>query len=126
MGSSNPGSSPQVQLLDFHQLESYSVIGVEDYLRLLGDVIVDIPNQMAEIRDAVEQGNAPQFKARAHGLRGLVAYFGCVAMAARLAQLENQEDIAPTLASAIHTELQVIWEQSLAALNIWRQSMTDL
>ncbi len=126
MGSSNPGSSPQVQLLNYHQLESYAVIGVEDYLRLLGEVIEDIPNQMAEIRDSVEQGNAPLVKARAHGLRGLVAYFGCAAMAARLAQLENQEGIAPAQASAIHAELQVIWEQSLAALDSWRQSMTDL
>jgi len=126
MGSSNPGSSPQVQLLDYHQLESYAVIGVEDYLRLLSDVIEDIPNQMDQIRDSIQQGNAPQIKARAHGLRGLVAYFGCVAMAARLAQLENQEDTVPTQACAIHTELQVIWEQSLAALNSWRQSMTNL
>ena len=123
MGSTNPGPPPQVPLLDYHQLETFAVIGIADYLRLLGEVIEDIPHQMDQIRASIEQGNVPQARARAHGLRGLVAYFGCVAMTARLASLEAQEDYPVAQTAAIHADLLDIWEQSLAALDAWRTSL---
>ncbi|KAB2640420.1 MAG: Hpt domain-containing protein [Verrucomicrobia bacterium] len=113
----------QLPLLDYHQLETFAVIGVADYLRLLTEVIEDIPKQMDQIRAAIQEGNVPQILARAHGLRGLVAYFGCVAMTESLAQLEKQEHFPPAQATAIHAELQSVWQQSLAALNAWQQSL---
>lgn len=122
MGSIQSETTPQLPLLDYHQLETFVVIGVADYLSLLDDVIEDIPAQLAQIRDCMEQGNFPQVKARAHGLRGLVAYFGCVAMTTRLARLENQAEFSPETAASIHLELQVVWEQSLAALRQWEKS----
>jgi len=124
MGSIN-SDPPQVPLLDYHQLETFAVIGVADYLRLLAEVIEDIPKQMDQIRAAIQEGNVPQIRARAHGLRGLVAYFGCVAMTERLAQLENQEHFPPAQASAIHAELEDVWQNSLAALNAWQQSLSE-
>ena len=125
MGSNNSGPPQQAPLLDYHQLETFAVIGIADYLRLLAEGIEDIPHQMAQICSSIQEGNVPQTRARAHGLRGLVAYFGCVAMTERLAHLENQEDFSPAQASAIHAELHAIWQQSLAALNAWQQSLPD-
>lgn len=123
MGSINSGLSSEIPLLDCHQLQTFVVIGVADYLELLGEVIEDVPVQLAQIRDSIQQGNVPQVKARTHGLRGLVAYFGCVAMTARLACLENQDQCSPEQASAIHLELQALWQQSLAALREWEKSL---
>jgi len=123
MGSTNSGPPSEITLLDYHQLETFVVIGVTDYLELLGDVIEDVPGQLAQIRAAMEQGNAPQVKARAHGLRGLVAYFGCVAMTARLAELEQQDHLSTEHAGAIHGELLDLWNQSLAALRQWERSL---
>ena len=56
-------------------------------------------------------------------LRGLLAYFGCIAMTARLAALENQTSIAPEQAAAIRAELNDLWERSLAALRQWENSL---
>ena len=64
-------------------------------------------------------------KARAHGLRGVLAYFGCVAVTKRLAQLETQECVPPEQAAGIHAELLDLWEQSLAALAEWEKSVPD-
>ena len=123
MGSPNSDPNPQPALLDFHQLETFVVIGVADYLDLLGDVIEDVPIQLEQIRVAIQDGDSPHLKARSHGLRGLLAYFGCIAMTARLAELETQASVAPEQASAIHSELQNLWQASLAALKEWEKSL---
>lgn len=123
MGSTNSGPPPPTPLLDYHQLETFVVIGVVDYLDLLGDVIADVPGQLDQIRAAIEQGDELHLKARAHALRGLVAYFGCVGMSGRLAELERQEGIAPGQAAAIHAELDDLWQQSLSALKTWEKSL---
>ncbi|KAB2641818.1 MAG: Hpt domain-containing protein [Verrucomicrobia bacterium] len=123
MGSINSGQPPQDPLLDYHQLETFAVIGIADYLKLLAEVIEDIPHQMAQISASIQEGNVPQTRARAHGLRGLVAYFGCVAMTSQLARLEELGDFSPVQAAAIHADLQVVWEQTLAAINAWQQSL---
>jgi hypothetical protein len=125
MDSPISSPSPQAPLLDYHQLETFVVIGVVDYLDLLGDVIEDVPVQLGQIQAAIEQGDMVHLKARAHALRGLVAYFGCVAMTARLADLERQDNILPGQAAATHAELQDLWHQSLAALRAWEKSLPD-
>ena len=123
MGSQNSDPSPPTGLLDIRQLETFVVIGVADYLSLLADVINDVPIQLEQIRAAIEQGDLPHLHARAHALRGLLAYFGCIAMTARLAALENQTSIAPEQAAAIRAELNDLWERSLAALRQWENSL---
>ena len=125
MGSINSNPPPPTPLLDYHQLETFAVIGVADYLRLLAEVIEDIPHQIEQIRSSIQEDNVPQARARAHGLRGLVAYFGCVAMTERLANLEKQQEFSPVQAPVIHAELEAIWQQSLAALNAWQQSIVE-
>jgi len=123
MGSIHSSPTSEPPLLDYHQLETFVVIGVADYLELLDDVIKDVPVQLAQIRVAMQQGNTQQVKARAHGLRGLVAYFGCVAMTARLAHLENQDQLSPEQAATTHGELLGLWDQSLDALRQWEKSL---
>jgi len=123
MGSIHSGPTSETPLLDYHQLETFVVIGVADYLELLDDVIKDVPVQLAQIRTAIQQRNTEQVKARSHGLRGLVAYFGCVAMTARLAHLENQDELTHEQAAAIQTELLGIWDQSLDALRQWEKTL---
>jgi HPt (histidine-containing phosphotransfer) domain-containing protein len=125
MDSTHPDLPPEAPLLDFHQLETFIVIGIDDYRELLGDVVIEVPQQLEQIREAIQQGDAVTLKARAHGLRGLLAYFGCVAMTRRLAHLETQAGVAPAQADATHAELQALWEQSLAALAEWEKSVPD-
>ncbi len=124
MGSINSGPSPETTLLDYHQLETFAIIGAADYIELLDEVIVDVPEQLDQIRAAIEEGNGAQVKARVHGLRGLVAYFGCVALTARLARLEIWDELSPGQAAAIHLELLALWDQSLKALRQWEKTQS--
>jgi HPt (histidine-containing phosphotransfer) domain-containing protein len=125
MDSTNPGSTPELTLLDYHQLETFIVIGIDDYHELLGDVTLEAPEHLRQIKVAIQQGDAATIKTRAHGLRGLLAYFGCVAVTKRLAQLETQEIVPPEQADSTHAELLDLWEQSLAALAEWEKSVPD-
>jgi len=126
MGSPNSNPSPQAALLDFRQLETFVVIGVADYLELLGDVIKDVPVQLESIRSAIAEEDLSRLKARTHGLRGLLAYFGCIGMTGRLAELESQTSVLPEQSAVIHAELQDLWQRSLAALKQWEKSLPGL
>jgi HPt (histidine-containing phosphotransfer) domain-containing protein len=125
MDSINPDFNPEPSLLDYRQLEMFIVIGIDDYRELLGDVAIEAPQRLGQIRDAFQQGDSAMLKDRAHGLRGLLAYFGCVAVTKRLAQLETQEIVPPEQAASTHAELLDLWEQSLAALAEWEKSVPD-
>ncbi len=115
----------QAPLLDLEPLESFVVLGYEDYLDLLGDVIRDVPGHLESIHTAILAGNSADVSTRVHSFRGMVSYFGCIALTGRLAELERQPAIAPTEAAAIHTELQDLWDRSLAALKDWEKSVPD-
>lgn len=125
MDSTNPDSAAELPLLDYRQLETFIVIGIDEYHELLGDVTIEAPQQLGQIRAAIQQGDSATLKNRAHGLRGLLAYFGCVAVTRRLAQLETQDSVPPEQAESIHAELLDLWEQSLAALAEWEKSVPD-
>jgi HPt (histidine-containing phosphotransfer) domain-containing protein len=118
-------SVPQTTLFDHQRLETFITLGI-DYLDLLGNVSHDVSAHLERIRAAIKEGKPTELNASAHSLRGLLAYFGCVAMTARLAQLENQETLAPDQATAIDAELHALWENSLAAIRHWQQSRGPL
>lgn len=125
MGESQSDPALQTDLLDYHQLETFVVIGIADYLELLSDVVRDVPVQIEQIRAAIRQNDLSSLQTRTHSLRGLLAYFGCVAMTARLLQLENQASVEPGAADAIHRELTGLWDKSLAALREWEKTLPD-
>ena len=116
------GSLTQATLLDRQRLATFIAHGV-DCIDLLDKVSYDVPKQLEHLGVALVQGNCPELHARAHSLRGLLAYFGCVAMAARLAQLENQSSVTPEQATVILAELQALWQNSLAAIHEWQHPL---
>jgi len=120
---SEPAQAPT--LLNLEQLESLVVLGRGDYLDLLNDVIQSVPVQLERIRAAIADGRAKRVSATAHELRGMLLYFGCDAMTRRLDPLENQPAIPPGEAATIHADLLSIWQQSLAAIKRWEQSVPD-
>lgn len=112
-------------LLDPRLLEAFIVIGYDDYLDLLRDVIHDVPVYLRNIRISIEKGNQADIRFLAHSLKGMLSFFGCIAMTARLHRLETQERPAPEQAGRCHTELQSLWEDSLAALMVWEKSVPE-
>jgi len=125
MESTNSGATQQLALIDPRQLETFIVIGVVDFLDLLGDVIRDVPVHLEYIKSAIEMGNRGELNNRAHSLRGMLAYFGCLAMTARLNQLEHQTICPPDQAVTTHTELLTLWQQSLNAIKEWEKSVPE-
>jgi HPt (histidine-containing phosphotransfer) domain-containing protein len=115
----------QSPLLDHEQLESFADIGYDDYLELLGDVIHDVPGHLDRIRASIEAGDSAAVKSRVHSFRGMVSYFGCIALTDRLAVMEHHPEIAPDQAATIHSELQNLWDRSLAAIKDWEKSVPD-
>ena len=115
----------QAPLLDLDPLETFAVLGYDDYLDLLSDVIRDVPGHLDAVRAANLAGNPADVSSRVHSFRGMVSYFGCIALTGRLAELERQPAIAPTQAAAIHAELQDLWDRSLAAIKDWEKSVPD-
>ena len=112
-------------LLDLDQLESFAAIGYEDYLELLSDVIRDIPGHLEGIRVSIEAGTTAETKSRVHLFRGMLSYFGCVALTDRLAELERHSEIAADQAASIHAEIQQLWDRSFAAIKQWEISVPD-
>lgn len=112
-------------LINRSQLASFIAIGREDFLNLLGDVVRDVPRHLDRIRNVVTRGDENGLKDAAHSLRGMLSYFGCIALTARLASFENRETVAPELAGSLHTELETLWESSLAAINEWEKSVPE-
>ena len=112
-------------LINPRQLEPLAILGIEDFHDILGDVVRDVPGCLKSLRAAIRAGDIATLKARAHSLRGMLANFGCVAMTARLARIEHLESIDPTEADAVQTELQQLWDQSLAAIKAWEKSVPE-
>jgi HPt (histidine-containing phosphotransfer) domain-containing protein len=111
-------------LLDLRQLETFTIIGYDEYLELYADLLQEVPLQLEQIRAAIQQDDTLERKNIAHALRGILAYFGCAAMSARLAELEVPATVTPPdQATAIHTELLALWETSLAAIQHWEKSV---
>ncbi|MES2924315.1 MAG: response regulator [Verrucomicrobiota bacterium] len=121
---SNP-QSPIPNLLDFRQLRPLAAIGLEDFHDLLGDVIQDIPAHLEKIRTAIHADDTPELKARAHTFRGMIANYGCIALAERLTRLEYHDPLIPAQAAAIQAELQDLWDSSLAAIKEWEKSVPE-
>ena len=115
----------QAPLLDLEPLEVFATLGYDDYLDLLDDVIRDVPGHLESFRAAIHAGNPADVSSRVHTFRGMVSYFGCIALTGRLAELEHQPAIAPTQAAAIQAELQELWDRSLAAIRDWEKSVPD-
>ncbi len=113
----------QPPLLDLDQLESFTGIGYDDYLDLLGDIIHDVPDHLESIRASIHAGNSADFSSRLHSLRGMISYFGCISLTDRLAGMEHHPIVAPDQAATIHAELQDLWERSFAAIKDWEKSV---
>lgn len=118
-----PQNSP---LLDIEQLETLIVLGAADYHDLFGDVTGSVPDRIQRIGAAIQAGNAKQLRADAHELRGMLLYFGCEAMTRRLNLLELPPSPATAEAGAIQEQLLELWQQSLAAIQQWQQSVPEL
>ena len=112
-------------LINPRQLEPLAILGIKDFHEILGDVVRDVPGCLESLRAAIHAGDIAALKARAHSLRGMLGNFGCVAMTARLAQIEHLESIDPTEADAVQTELQQLWDQSLAAIKAWEKAVPE-
>ena len=111
-------------LLNLRQLETFCIIGYDDYLELLGDLSLEVPARLEQIRAAIEHGDAVELKTIAHSLRGILAYFGCAALNERFAALEAPDAVAPPeQAAAIDGQLQTLWQDSLAAIKAWEKSV---
>jgi PAS domain S-box-containing protein len=113
-------------LIDFRQLKPLAALGIEDFLDLLGDVIQDVPAHLEKVRVAIHTDDQAELKSRAHAFRGMVANYGCIALAQRLTQLEYHDQVTSDQATAIHTELLVLWENSLAAIHDWQKTVPEL
>lgn len=121
--SSLSGPSQGPSLLNLEQLETLVVLGRVDYLDLLNDVSQSVPVQLDHIRAAIAGGQASQLAATAHELRGMLLYFGCDAMTGRLGALEAQPVVAAAQAGTIHAELLSVWQQTLAAIQLWEKTV---
>ena len=115
----------QESLLNLEPLEVFATLGYDDYFDLLSDVIRDVPGHLESVRAAIHSGNPAEVSSRVHNFRGMVSYFGCIALTDRLAELEHHPAIAPTEAPAIHAELQDLWDRTLAAIKDWEKSVPD-
>ncbi len=115
----------QTPLLDLGQLESFAGIGYDDYLDLLSDVVRDVPRHLEGIRASIDAGNSTDVRSRLHSFRGMISYFGCIALTDRLAGMEQHPEIPPDQAVGIHSELQSLWDRSLAAIKDWEKSVPD-
>ena len=112
-------------LLDFRQLKPLAAIGIVDFRDLLNDVVEDVPAHLDKIRAAIQADDAPELQARAHTFRGMIANYGCIALAERLTRLEYQDQVIPAQAATIHAELQDLWDRSLAAIEVWEKSVPE-
>jgi len=117
--------TPECPLIDVSQLESFIELGPVAYDEILNDAIHQIPIYLAQINDAIIDGNAPRLNASAHRIRGTLLTFGCIAMSERCDCLELHKNVTPDHAAAIHAELLALWNQSLAAIREWEKSVPE-
>ena len=109
-------------LIDTRQLETFIDIGAVGYHDILEDLTRNVPLHFDSMRTLIEDGDITALKRRAHMLKGSLACFGCVAMTHRLTRLNDQAEVTPELAMALHAELTDLWEKSLIAIREWEVS----
>jgi CheY-like chemotaxis protein/HPt (histidine-containing phosphotransfer) domain-containing protein len=109
-------------LIDTRQLETFIDIGAVGYHDILEDLTRNVPLHFDSMRNLIEDGDITALKRRAHMLKGSLACFGCVAMTHRLTRLNDQAEVTPELAMALHAELTDLWEKSLIAIREWEVS----
>ena len=110
-------------LIDTQQLDTFIDIGLVGYHDILGDLIREVPVCLDTIRTLIQDGDLPALARRVHSFRGTLACFGCTAMTARLADLNDQTPSPPELASPLLAELEDLWEKSLCAIREWEKSV---
>ena len=125
MDSTHPAPGPESPLINTRKLQTFVLLGIDDYLEMLGDLMREVPAQLTRLRSAIEQGNSDDCKQCAHMMRGILGYFGCVAMTDKLASLENQPNLPPTEATATYQDFQALWQHSLTAIREWEKSIPD-
>lgn len=118
-------TNPENNLLDSSQLETFIMLGYEDYADLLGDVKRDVPGYFTVIHSSVATGDAKACSAAAHSCRGMLSYFGCIALNNLLADLENGALPDKSNADTIHNELLASWKHTLNAIHAWEKSIPD-
>lgn len=125
MDSTHPATGPEPALINPGKLQTFVMLGADDYVEMLGDLMREVPEQLERMRSAIAGGDLAECRQRAHSLRGILGYFGCVVMTARLAALESREAVMPEEAAAIHAEFQALWQASLAAIREWEKSVPE-
>lgn len=125
MDTSQSSSPEEIPLLNLRQLRSFIVFGHADFLELLEDMRDDIPKQFSAIREAMITGDTEESAATAHSSRGILSYFGCVALNQRLAAIEALETVDPSQAEAIFAELTTLWADTLAAIKEWESGVPE-
>ena len=123
MDSTQEVPAPEPSIINTRKLQTFVILGIDDYTEMLGDLMREVPEQLEQMRIDIERGNFAECRQCAHSLRGILGYFGCVAMTARLAELETRESLMPEEAAAIHAEYQTLWHDSLAAIREWEKSI---
>jgi HPt (histidine-containing phosphotransfer) domain-containing protein len=118
-------TNPTNPLLDPSQLETFIMLGYEDYADLLGDVERDVPGYFNIIHSAIASGDSKACSAATHSCRGMLSYFGCVALTSLLAELENGVLPDKSRAESVHNELLTTWESTLNAILKWEKSVPD-
>ena len=125
MDSSQSVSGDGPLLVNTGKLQTFLFLGFDDYVEMLGDLMREVPEQLERMRCSIQQGDFADCKQCAHSLRGILGYFGCVAMTTRLGQLENRQSLAPEEAATTYAEFQTLWPDSLAAIRQWEKSIPD-
>ncbi len=112
-------------MLDLRQLGSFISLGREDFSELLEDMRNDVPKYLALIHSAMQAGDGEGSSAAAHSCRGMLSYFGCVALNVRLTTIEKFDSVSPSQATPIFDELTELWAESLAAIKEWERGVPE-
>ena len=125
MDPTQSAAGQESPLINTRKLQTFVILGVADYVEMFGDLMCEVPQQLARMHSAIAGGDLAECRQCAHSLRGILGYFGCVAMTVRLAELENRESVMPEEASAIYGEFHTLWHDSCAAIREWEKSIPD-
>ena len=112
-------------LLDHNQLETFIMLGYDDYADLLNDVRREVPGYFTTIRSAIASGDSKSCSAASHSCRGMLSYFGCIALNNLLSVLENGPLPDASSAESVHDQLLTVWDDTLFAIQEWAESVPD-
>lgn len=94
---SKPGTNAVPQPVDLDHAMTWVDQDRSLLAELVGIFLEDYPQRVAELREAIAQGDAPRTQRVAHGLKGSVAGFGAKQakeLALRLEQIGKSGDLA--------------------------------